>query len=146
MLLVANTGTRRGTVRTCHMCQKNKARNSFQGFSNHWNSRKPRGNVSMGFITQHPVTKRGHDAIYVVVDKLTKLVHIIPTHTSAMLVKQHCYTMKTYENSMEFPRKLSLTEAHSLSVHSLRHCASRSEQSKLCPRRTTRRQTGKPKE
>ncbi len=35
----------------------------------------------MDFITKLPVTKRGHDAIYVVVNKLTKMVHLIPTHT-----------------------------------------------------------------
>jgi hypothetical protein len=31
--------------------------------------------VSMDFITQLPVTKRGHDAIVVFVDRLTKMVH-----------------------------------------------------------------------
>ena len=68
-------------VGNCHSCQVNKSR-----------QKKPSGTlnpleipqvpwecVTMDFITQLPVTQRGHDAIMVVVDKLTKMVHIIPT-------------------------------------------------------------------
>ena len=70
-------------VTTCHLCQKNKARNL-----------KPAGllqplglpfapwhTVTMDFITQLPTTESGHDAILVVVDKLTKMVHLVPTTT-----------------------------------------------------------------
>jgi transposase InsO family protein len=39
--------------------------------------------ISMDFITQLPVTKHGHDAILVVVDVLSKMVHFIPTKTNA---------------------------------------------------------------
>jgi hypothetical protein len=35
--------------------------------------------VSMDFITTFPVTKENHDAVMVIVDKLTKLVIFIPT-------------------------------------------------------------------
>ena len=35
--------------------------------------------VSMDFITQLPETSRGHDAILVFVDRLTKMVHFAPT-------------------------------------------------------------------
>ena len=35
----------------------------------------------MDFITQLPRSKRGHDAILVVVDRLTKMVHVVPTMT-----------------------------------------------------------------
>jgi hypothetical protein len=68
-------------VTTCHLCQKNKARNL-----------KPAGllqplglpfapwhTVTMDFITQLPSSERGHDAIFVIVDKLTKMVHLVPT-------------------------------------------------------------------
>ena len=71
-------------VRECHSCQVNKAR-----------QKKPSGTlnplelpkvpwecVTLDFITQLPMTQRGHDAIMVVVDKLTKMVHIIPTTTT----------------------------------------------------------------
>jgi hypothetical protein len=37
--------------------------------------------VSMDFITTLPVTKENHDAVMVIVDKLTKLVMFIPTRT-----------------------------------------------------------------
>ena len=36
----------------------------------------------MGLITALPKTKRGHDAILVVVDKLSKMAHFVATHTS----------------------------------------------------------------
>ena len=71
-------------VRKCHSCQINKARQS-----------KPSGTlnplevpnvpwecITLDFITQLPVTRRGHDAIMVVVDKLTKMVLIIPITTT----------------------------------------------------------------
>ena len=38
--------------------------------------------VSLDFITQLPVSSRHNDAIMVVVDKLTKMVHSIPTTTT----------------------------------------------------------------
>jgi len=71
-------------VRTCPLCQANKATN-----------RRPIGllqplatptkrwtDVSMDLITQLPKTKRGYDAIMVVVDRLTKMVHFAPTFTT----------------------------------------------------------------
>ena len=70
-------------VRECHSCQVNRAR-----------QKKPSGTldplelpnvpwecVNLDFITQLPMTQRGHDAIMVVVDNLTKMVHIIPAHS-----------------------------------------------------------------
>ena len=44
--------------------------------------------VGMDFITGFPKSNRGHDAIWVVVDRLTKVVHVIPvctTHRSDQL-------------------------------------------------------------
>ena len=38
--------------------------------------------VTMDFITQLPLTKKGHDAILVVVDKLSKTIKAIPTKTT----------------------------------------------------------------
>ncbi|GJP78463.1 hypothetical protein CLOP_g8756, partial [Closterium sp. NIES-67] len=39
--------------------------------------------VSLDFITGLPPTTSGHDAILVVIDKFSKMVHFIPTHTTA---------------------------------------------------------------
>ena len=71
-------------VRVCPHCQRNKA-----------SSQKPGGllqplpvpndvweSISMDFITQLPTTRNGHDAIVVFVDRLSKMVHFAPTHTT----------------------------------------------------------------
>ncbi|KAJ9534185.1 hypothetical protein QJQ45_007005 [Haematococcus lacustris] len=71
-------------IRTCTLCQRNKS-----------STTKPFGllqplpvpqhrweQVSMDLITQLPVTSAGHDAIVVFVDKLTKMIHTVPTTTT----------------------------------------------------------------
>ncbi|KAJ9516908.1 hypothetical protein QJQ45_027301 [Haematococcus lacustris] len=71
-------------VRTCNSCQRSKT-----------NTSKPIGllqplpipqhrweQVSMDLITQLPVSSAGNDAIVVFVDKLTKMIHAVPTTTS----------------------------------------------------------------
>jgi hypothetical protein len=40
--------------------------------------KKPWYSVSMELIIKLPVTARGHDSIYVFVDRLTKMVHFVP--------------------------------------------------------------------
>jgi hypothetical protein len=68
-------------VRSCDSCQRNKTSN-----------KKPIGllkpleipterfeEVSMDLFTTFPKTKENHDAVMVIVDKLTKLVMFIPT-------------------------------------------------------------------
>lgn len=72
-------------VLTCESCERNKAANQLpagqlqplQIPERRWSS------VSLDFIMQLPKTRKGHDAILVVVDRLSKMVHIIPTTTSA---------------------------------------------------------------
>jgi hypothetical protein len=71
-------------VSSCLPCQQNKSRNSNKlGLlqplpipNQKWEQ------VSMDLITQLTKTKRGNDAIIVVVDKLTKMSHFIPTTTT----------------------------------------------------------------
>ena len=71
-------------VSTCTKCQRNKASHEHpQGLlqplavpERRWQQ------VTMDFITQLPMTKSGHDAIVVFVDKLSKMVHIVPTTTT----------------------------------------------------------------
>jgi transposase InsO family protein len=70
-------------VRSCDSCQRNKTRGGkpagllqpLQIPEEPWSS------VSMDFITQLPQTEKGHDAILVVVDRLTKMVRFVPTNT-----------------------------------------------------------------
>jgi len=69
---------------SCELYQRNKG-----------NNQKPAGllqplktpkqyweQISMDFMAQLPVTKAGHDAIVVFVNRLTKRVHFVPTHTT----------------------------------------------------------------
>ena len=70
-------------VNECHQCQTNKASNSKPGGSlqpvqipdDCWDC------VSMDLITKLPVTKKDNDAICVFVDKLSKMVHLVPCKT-----------------------------------------------------------------
>ncbi len=68
------------SVSTCNFCQRNKSTNE-----------KPAGllqplpipefrwqSVSMDFITELPKTKAGHTAIFLFVDRLSKMVHFAP--------------------------------------------------------------------
>src|SRR3954451_20704762 len=41
--------------------------------------------VTMDFITQLPLTKNGHDMIFVIVDKLSKTIKAIPTITTVIV-------------------------------------------------------------
>jgi len=76
-------------VQQCHSCQSNKAGNQQPAGllqplpvpSEPWES------VSMDFITHLPTSMEGHDSIFVVVDRLTKMVHLIPTHTTVTAVE-----------------------------------------------------------
>jgi hypothetical protein len=71
-------------VATCAVCQRTKSQNLRPAGllqplpipQRRWQV------VTMDFIVQLPRTKRGHDAIYVVVDKLSKRSYFIPTTTN----------------------------------------------------------------
>ena len=72
-------------VGNCEMCTRNKSPNTkkagllaplpFLG--------RPWESIGMDFITHLPKTKTGYTALYVVIDRLTKLVHIAPTTNTA---------------------------------------------------------------
>ena len=70
-------------VKTCDACQRNKGDRRKKGLlqplpvpSRAWE------HISFDLITQLPVSRDGFDAILVFVDRLTKMVHFVPTHTT----------------------------------------------------------------
>ena len=70
-------------IKSCIKCQQNRNNNQaplgllhpIETPTERWHT------ITMDLITSLPVTKAGHDAIFVVVDKFTKMVHYIPTVT-----------------------------------------------------------------
>ena len=75
----------RAYIGSCPCCQVNKGRNRRSAGllqplpipERQWES------TSMDFITHLPTTADGNDAIMTVVDRLTKMVHVVPTRTTA---------------------------------------------------------------
>jgi hypothetical protein len=75
----------RSFVANCDSCQRNKAQTVKPAGklaplpipSKKWES------IGIDFVTQLPCTDSGFDAVMVVVDRLSKLVHFIPTTTTA---------------------------------------------------------------
>ena len=72
-------------VGSCEMCNRNKARNrKLAGLLQPLPiPGRPWESIGMDFITHLPKTKAGNTALYVVIDRLTKLTHIIPTTDTA---------------------------------------------------------------
>ncbi len=71
-------------VKVCPICQRNR-RPTHKAYGEMQSLPVPKGiwtSLSMDFITGLPVTERGHDAILVVVDRMSKMVHLIATTTT----------------------------------------------------------------
>jgi hypothetical protein len=76
-------------VSSCSSCQRNKSRTQREA-----GPVQPLGvpeynwqDMTMDFITQLPPTKRGHDAIVVFVDRMSKMVHFAPCKSSVTAVQ-----------------------------------------------------------
>ena len=71
-------------VKSCLACQSNKASNQLPAGLAQSIPHPPRrwDQVSMDLITQLPRTRSGMDAIFVVVDKYSKMIHCVPTTTT----------------------------------------------------------------
>ncbi|KAK1867157.1 hypothetical protein I4F81_009666 [Pyropia yezoensis] len=86
-------------VQSCDSCQRNKA--STHSPLGHLKPLEPPSqrwaSVSMDFITPLPLTPRGHNGIYVVVDRLTKMIRLAPMKpectapVTAQLYHDHVY-------------------------------------------------------
>jgi hypothetical protein len=72
-------------VTSCDQCQRNKPINQAPAglLQPLPVPTKPWESISMDFITHMPTTKRGNDAVFVVVDRLSKMAHFIPTKDTA---------------------------------------------------------------
>lgn len=70
-------------VVTCATCQRSKGSNLRPAGKLMPLSIPPRrwDSVSMDFIMEMPMTKNGYSAVLVFVDRLTKMVHLVPTRT-----------------------------------------------------------------
>ncbi|BDA51672.1 Transposon Tf2-9 polyprotein [Coccomyxa sp. Obi] len=68
-------------VRTCGACQRNKPLNVKKAglLQPMPIPGRPWASVGIDFITHLPMTKNGHNAIFVAVDRCTKMVHLMPT-------------------------------------------------------------------
>jgi len=77
--------TTKNFILTCDTCQRQKgaARNN-NGLTMFLDAPgRAWAAVSMDFVTGLPPTARGHNAVFTVVDRLTKMTHVIPTTTTA---------------------------------------------------------------
>ena len=68
-------------VRSCEPCQRNKPLNIKKAgvLQPMPIPGRPWTSVGIDFITHLPVTRNGHNAIFVAVDRCTKMVHLMPT-------------------------------------------------------------------
>ena len=74
----------RDYVLSCRLCQENKSRTqNLPGLLSPISSpHRPWWQISMDFIVALPRTRHGYDSIFVVVDKCTKMIHLMPTTTT----------------------------------------------------------------
>ncbi len=68
-------------VRSCEACQRNKPLNVKKAGLHQPMPipGRPWASVGIDFITHLPMTRNGHNAIFVAVDRCTKMVHLMPT-------------------------------------------------------------------
>ena len=70
-------------VRRCITCNKAKSKLKPRGMNTpHPLPTTPWEDISMDFVLGLPHTKRGHDSIFVVVDRFSKMSHCIACHKS----------------------------------------------------------------
>jgi hypothetical protein len=63
----------------------------------------------MDFIVGLPNTSRHHDSIWAIVDRLTKVAHFLPVHTTDKAQMQKCILTESCV-CMGYPEPLFLTE------------------------------------
>jgi hypothetical protein len=95
-------------VRTCDSCQRNKPRNDLSiGLLQPIPPPTRRfEQVTMDFIMSLPKSRSGFDAIFVVVDRLTKVVSFTPTHSDVSAVDTAKLFLRNWYRWFGLPRKI----------------------------------------
>jgi hypothetical protein len=96
-------------IRSCDRCQRNKPTPSnpigllqpLEVPSRNWE------HVTMDFIMDLPKSKTGHDAILVVVEKLSKAMTLIPTKSTVSAQQVAQLSLKDVYRLHGFPRKMT---------------------------------------
>lgn len=95
-------------VSTCELCQRNKARQTKPPGQLHPLPipSHPWTKISMDFITKLPKTRRNHDALMIIVDRLTKRAIFIPTKGSANAEETAQLFLDYYQRNHGLPESI----------------------------------------
>jgi len=98
-------------VKGCVMCSTCKPTNRKSGLysplhvlSHPWES------ISMDFVGDLPMSKRGHDYLYVVVDRFSKMSILMPCKNQFTVEKTHNPFFSMFGSPSGFPHPLSRSE------------------------------------
>jgi hypothetical protein len=110
-------------VTSCDLCQRNKPSQQLpMGLLKPLEIPKQAWDtITMDFITQLPRTKSGYDSIAVVVDKLSKMVHLIPTHTNVTAPQFAMQFIKEIVRLHGVPRHIISDRDSKFTSHFWRH-------------------------
>src|SRR5215203_4396945 len=85
-------------VRRCITCNKSKSKLKPHGlYTPLLAPTTPWEDISMDFVLGFPRTKRGHDSIFVIVDRFSKMSHFIPaTRATMRRILLTCFSGRLY--------------------------------------------------
>ena len=81
--------------------------------------------MSMDFVVELPRTKHGHDAIWVVVDRFSKMVHIAPTTSQVTALDTANLFLEHVFDAHGLPREVIFDRGPQFSGHFWRHLCTR---------------------
>ncbi|GKB17262.1 putative reverse transcriptase domain-containing protein [Tanacetum coccineum] len=92
--------------------------------------------IAMDFITKLPRTGSGHDAIWVIVDRLTKFAHFLPIREDFKMdrLKTACDRQKSYADKRRKPLEFSVGDHVLLKVSPWKGIVRFGKKGKLAPR------------
>ena len=92
----------------CAVCQANKSSTKKPGglLQPVENPDVPFSHITMDFVTNLPVSDRGYDCIFTVVDRFSRLVRFIPCHTAIDAVQCANLFFENWVNKFGMPSKI----------------------------------------